>query len=424
MSVATVRGKITDKATGLPISDVKVYGDTRNLGSCGPADPFAFTNSDGDFLLEANVAITNMQPIRQVLPVEYTQNFPANGQGFHIALGLGQEADNVNFIDVFVPVTPTEPVTPPVVVVPPVTPPVTPIEPVTPPVAPITPPTIVVTDPVPPVTTVIAPGFSPGGNISSGAPLAAQLKLMQQLRMKRGRIFSGDPFSSPIRPATITLLQTIRAAGLSTTQVMDFEWSNKKSPITTIGKYVGSIPTELVKDQYGEYGNELDSSNYNNDTAANVVAGLKNFSDAWRSKGGKVVLGNISAPDKTTPWNFYMQIFSLGADQYIDYWGGHCYEPNATLELEYDDKVIAYCEVNKIGAYFTEKGYHNATVDQIAAQSPILWGGLASRGVLADYFPIGWTNTQAGLCALLNQDGTPHDPVYDAMVKVAAGWPV
>lgn len=338
-----------------------------------------YADNDGDYVF-GNVP-PGKYVVRQVIPAGFAQTFPQTpvGQptyGYHTPLIVaGQKTRGINFVNRKLPNPP----------------------------API---------PAPgpsPAPVPIQSGLSLGGNVGD-SPVPQTLAAFAAFKMNRARFFTGDNLAGPVSVGTLSNLRTYQAASLQTNLVFHLGSTGNKAPIGIIGKYVAGIPDELVKGQWGEYMNEQDLAQV--DTPANYVLGLIEFSRAWRAKGGLVCLGNISRPNISENWNFYQAIFAARAAKYIDAWGFHIYPSTAAEAFPFYDQAITECQKQGVLCYCSEGSFHNVDAATAATQGALLIQGLKTRKLMFDWFPVGWTGTGAGICSLLNQDGTNHDPVY------------
>lgn len=353
-------------------------------GNSGTVLQTTFADDDGEYVF------ANVQPgdyvVRQVVPAGYSQQSPVTpaGQptyGNHCKVIAGKKTKGIDFVNAKN----------------------------TPAPAPIPPPG----PPQPPPLNPVA--FTLGGNVGA-SPTPQTIAAFANFKLKRARFFSGDDLLHDASNATISNLKLWQAQSLQTNVVFNFEHNGGKVPIGTIAAYVASIPDELVKGQWGSFGNELDLPKYCSDTPENIVAGLAIFSKSWRAKGGLVVLGNISQPDKSDHWNFYQAIFNAGAAQHIDAWGCHAYPTSAAQGIPSYAKTFLECWTRKILCYCDEGSFHNLDAAGVAREAPLLLAALRKYFLMFDWFPVGWTDTGAGVCSLLNRDGTNHEPVYSAVL--------
>lgn len=352
-------------------------------GNSGTVLQTTFADDDGDYVF------ANVQPgaytVRQVVPAGYQQISPETpaGQptyGYHTNSVAGKKTKGVNFVNTKIPPAP----------------------------APIPAP-----GPSPQPSPVLTT-FSRGGNIGA-SPVSKTLAAFAKFKLKRARFFSPDNFAHAVSAGVLSTLRSFQGQSLQTNIVFGFQGTRNKAPTSTIAGHVNSFPDDLVKGQWGGWGNEFDLFQ-SSETPANIVTGLAIFSKAWRAKGGLVVLGNISKPGDAGCWDFYQQIFAAGAAQYIDAWGAHPYPSSAAQALPAYDKVIVECQKRDIICYCDEGSFHGLDAAGVAREAPILLAGLQMRNLMFDWFPVGWTNTGAGICSLLNQDGTNHEPVYSAVL--------
>jgi hypothetical protein len=268
----------------------------------------------------------------------------------------------------------------------------------------------------PPATpTVAPPTFTFGVNLGGSPDLATALAAMKHFGMKIARFWTWGPFTSLPSPSLWADPLKYAAAGIQNVAVLNFQNSavRCKSPaLNDWTNYLNAIPSpDKTGITYFEIGNEIDLNTSYSDSQANYAALLHSAAPILRSKGYKIICGNVCFG-----LTWLNALAALGAMPDCDYVGRHAYSGDAATALAAYQELLTFANTHGKGAFCTEVGLHSnpANLPTWSAETQKLYAGVKTIGGTYLQFPLYPTGTGASPQSLLDAKGQPNQPFYAA----------
>jgi hypothetical protein len=397
MSLTKISGTVALNGVGVP--GLFVWLDKSNSGNASLATIWTITGADGSFLLQSLFAVSNMQPVRLVLPPAYAQVSPAGGLGVHLTVA-GGGAGTANFQIQANVERPTSNVQLPT------------------------------NNDAPAAGSPLSIIFGTNPALANMPQAVTAMAAMNHFGMKVARFWTDGPMTSPPPASLWEQPLAFAAAGFQNVAVLNFQNSPDRCnvpPAEVWAAYLNAIPSPARTGvTFLEIGNEIDFSAYFDDTAGNYAELLHEAATILRAKGYKIICANM-----LFGMSWLTELAALGAMADCDFVGRHAYENNAAAALADYQALIAFAQANGKGVFCTEVGLHGnaGNLPQWAAETQKLYAGVKALNATPNtqrstlfiqapayflQFPLFPSGTTASPQSLLLANGQPNQPFYSA----------